>query len=243
MDILLLEKEINNYLESDKYPDAVKNGLQIEGLRDCKKIISGVSFDAELILQAVKNKADALLVHHGIFKNDVPSPFYLHGIIKNRLKLLLENNLSLFCWHLPLDNHKQTGTNASLAEIFGLYDLLYITNGCIGKTTDSLKQMQTAFSRYSPCSVFCFNKARRHTVAIVSGAGSSMLEQCSRLGITTFITGEIKESAYAAAKELKINLLILGHYASEMPGIKSLGNYIKINYPVEVIFKKNNNPF
>ena len=37
-----------------------------------------------------------------------------------RIKALLEHDINLFAYHLPLDIHPQLGNNAQLAKLFGI---------------------------------------------------------------------------------------------------------------------------
>ncbi len=113
-----LEKYINNYLNIAKFEDYCPNGLQIEGRSDIGKIISGVSANQDLIDQAIDEKADAILVHHGFFWKGEEQ--VLTGIKKNRIKALLENDINLFAYHLPLDAHPIVGNNIQLALRFNI---------------------------------------------------------------------------------------------------------------------------
>jgi dinuclear metal center YbgI/SA1388 family protein len=102
------------YLRVDKFDDYCPNGLQIQGKPDIKKIISGVSANQDLIDAAIDEKADALFVHHGFFwKNEASE---IIGIKKNRIKALLDNDINLYAYHLPLDAHTTVGNNIQLAQ-------------------------------------------------------------------------------------------------------------------------------
>jgi putative NIF3 family GTP cyclohydrolase 1 type 2 len=106
------------YLTVDKFDDYCPNGLQIQGKSDIKKIISGVSANQALIDRAIDEAADALFVHHGFFwKNERPT---LTGIKKNRIKALVDTDINLFAYHLPLDAHTTIGNNAQLAIRFDI---------------------------------------------------------------------------------------------------------------------------
>ena len=68
-------KELNNYcqdyLNVTAFEDYCPNGLQVEGVENINKIVSGVSANLALIERAIDEKADAIFVHHGIFwKNE-----------------------------------------------------------------------------------------------------------------------------------------------------------------------------
>mgnify|MGYP003379504527 CR=1 FL=1 len=58
-----------------------------------------------------------VLVHQGWFWRGEDGR--VTGIRRARLKALLENDLSLFAYHLPLDAHPEFGNNAQLARRLG----------------------------------------------------------------------------------------------------------------------------
>lgn len=62
-----LENYLNNYFDIAQFKDYCPNGLQIQGDRDIKKVVTGVTACQALIDQAVKENADAIIVHHGYF--------------------------------------------------------------------------------------------------------------------------------------------------------------------------------
>ena len=94
---------LNNYLHIEQFKDLGPNGLQVAGKNEITKVITGVSASVELFKRAIIKKADAVIVHHGIiwnFENPV-----ITGGYRQRLKLLLDNNINLYAYHLPLDAH------------------------------------------------------------------------------------------------------------------------------------------
>ncbi len=70
-----------------------------------QKIITGVTASQALLDEAVRQNADAVIVHHGYFwKNESP---IIRGMKRNRLKTLLANDINLYGYHLPLDAHPE----------------------------------------------------------------------------------------------------------------------------------------
>ena len=63
------------------------------------------------------------------------------------------------------------------------------------------------------------------SVAIVSGAGSSDVEDAIKAGVDLFITGEIKHDVYWSAVESGLSVLAGGHYRSEVFGVSALKGY------------------
>ncbi len=64
-----LDKYLYTYLKVDDFTDYCPNGVQVEGKSNIKKIVTAVSASIELFNKAIEQKADAILVHHGIIWN------------------------------------------------------------------------------------------------------------------------------------------------------------------------------
>ena len=122
-----LEKFLNTYLEIDQFKDYAPNGLQIQGNRDIKKIITGVTACEALIDKAIEENADAIIVHHGFFWKGESYPIV--GMKYNRISKLIQNGIHLFGYHLPLDGHREIGNNILLAKKLGLTNLEFFATG------------------------------------------------------------------------------------------------------------------
>ena len=57
----------NELLSINDFRDYCPNGLQVEGKAEVKKLIVGVTASQMFLEQAIKQGADAVLVHHGYF--------------------------------------------------------------------------------------------------------------------------------------------------------------------------------
>jgi len=115
-------KQLVNYtrqiLQVERFADYCPNGLQVEGKSDVNKIVTGVSASMDFLEAAKSAGADAVLVHHGYFwKNEDAC---LVGLKRNRIKFLLDNDMSLLAYHLPLDAHPELGNNVQLGKVLGL---------------------------------------------------------------------------------------------------------------------------
>lgn len=114
--------DLNNYLNQllrpEQFSDYCPNGLQVEGKHEIHHIVTGVTASFELLEAALAVKADAILVHHGYFWRVESAA--ITGIKKRRLKFLLQHELNLIAYHLPLDAHADFGNNVMLAKQLGL---------------------------------------------------------------------------------------------------------------------------
>ncbi|HEX4975260.1 MAG TPA: Nif3-like dinuclear metal center hexameric protein, partial [Pseudomonadales bacterium] len=99
--------ELDRLLQVSRFSDYCPNGLQVEGRSEVRTIVSGVTACRALLERAVAEQADLVLVHHGFFwKGENPC---VVATKKQRLALLLNNDISLLAYHLPLDAHPSLG--------------------------------------------------------------------------------------------------------------------------------------
>lgn len=243
-----LEQVINQLLQVQLYKDFSPNGLQVEGQKEVKKIVTGVTACQLLLDEAVKLKADAILVHHGYFwKNE---PVTVTGIKYKRLKTLLNHNINLYGYHLPLDGHPSLGNNILLAEKLGITvderpditNLLFQGSFATAITAEQLQvRIENVLNR--PV-LFCGDNAPTviKRVAWCSGGGQDFIEEAALLGFDAFITGEVSERTIHIAREYGINFYAAGHHATERYGIEALGQWLAENYDLDVTFVDIDNP-
>jgi dinuclear metal center YbgI/SA1388 family protein len=241
---------LNEYLQIELFNDYGPNGLQVEGQKEINKIITGVSASIELIKEAIREKAEAILVHHGILWNG-QNPV-IRGAFRERLKLLLENEINLLAYHLPLDAHPEVGNNAQMAkflelekvEPFGKYKGQML--GICGELKKEmpieifLQKVETICQR-EPLHLN-FGKSAIRTVAIISGGAQKYLDEAIEKGVDCFITGEVSEYNYYQAMEERIHFISAGHHATERFGIQALGRWIVSRFGLEVQYNDSNNP-
>lgn len=106
--------EIDRLLEPARFDDYCVNGLQVPGPAEVRTLATGVSANAELFELAAAERANLLLVHHGLLWGSGVSSIDVH--LKRRLQLLFDANIALAAYHLPLDAHAELGNNALLAR-------------------------------------------------------------------------------------------------------------------------------
>ncbi len=243
-----------NYLDQRLYavgwPDYGPNGLQVEGADIVERIALGVSACRDLFSQATAWQAQAVLVHHGIFWDAVPP--VLTGVQHGRVKQLLDADLNLIAYHLPLDAHPEIGNNAVAAQRFGLVDIEPFGEhngraiGFYGRfpepvTPQALADLcATAFDQ-DPLA-FLDGPDSVQTLGIVSGAAQDDFHQAIAQGLDAFITGEVSEWVMNWAKESQTHYLAAGHYATERLGIHALGEELEREFDLEVRFFDVPNP-
>ena len=240
---------LQDLLSVDVFQDYCPNGLQVEGSRKISNIVSSVSASLDAIEQAIALKADALLVHHGLFwKGDSQS---ITGITKNRLSLLLQHDINLFAYHLPLDVHKTYGNNALFAkcmhwDVTGTFDLMGVKDlGCYSEVeldaTELTAQLTTKLQR-EPLYLSGGSSSKIKSVAWCSGAAQDGITTAKAMGADAYISGEVSERTYYLAKELGIHYFAAGHHATEVFGVRALGEHLADKYNLKHSFVNIDNP-
>ena len=108
-------------LASSEFKDYAPNGLQIEGRAEVNKILCAVTASQTAIEAAIEQGADLLLVHHGYFWKGEAYP--ITGMRGKRIKSLIQHDISLVGYHLPLDSHPTLGNNIAIADLLELENL------------------------------------------------------------------------------------------------------------------------
>jgi len=246
-----LERYLNVLLSPEMIKDYCPNGLQIQGIDEIKKIVTGVTASQALIEQAISEKADVLLVHHGIFwQND---SYVIRGMKYNRIKALLNNNINLFAYHLPLDAHIEYGNNAQLGQLLALQNISAFSGvqpeGILMKGSllnivsgDEFSQQISSNLQRQCLHIPPLSNKLIKTVAWCTGGGQNYIENAAEQGIDAFITGEASEKTTHIAKEMDIHFFAAGHHATERYGIKALGEHLQDNFDVDVKFIDIDNP-
>jgi dinuclear metal center YbgI/SA1388 family protein len=234
------------YLMVDQFQDKCVNGLQIEGKPEVKTIITGVSLSQKFIERAIEQNADMILVHHGLFTNIIGSPPQIRMATKTRIKLLLDHDINLCGFHLPLDAHPVIGNNISLLNILGLNLLRRISLqgygeiGFMGKVTNAISFDEFVATVNQKLETHSYTIAggpdKVKKVGIISGGASSGFALAAELGVDTYLCGEVKESIVREVEEVGINFINAGHYNTEKFGIQNLGNLVADKFNLTVKF-------
>lgn len=250
MNLYELETYLNKALNINKFRDYGPNGLQVEGKVEVQRIVTGVTASQDLLAAAIAVQADAILVHHGYFwKNESP---VIRGMKKRRLASLLQHDISLFGYHLPLDAHPQWGNNVQLAqqlgiEIEGVMDERELQGvGNIGylpqpMSLQAFGQHLEAVLGRSPLLIEGGDYPIRR-IAWCTGGAQGYIQQAFELGVDAYLSGEISEHTVHSARENQIHYIAAGHHATERYGIKALGEHLAGQFGLEHIFIDINNP-
>ena len=231
----VLAKYLSEYLNVSNFSDYCPNGLQIEGKSDIGKIIAGVSANQDLIDRAIDEQADALLVHHGFFwKNESA---VITGIKRNRIKALLDNNINLFAYHLPLDAHPIVGNNIQLALRFNIQSPRPIGDTLVwqGEVDAPLHEVAQSVMNVTSRTPLVFGPQDKKIKKITwcSGGAQSYIEHAINIGADCFITGEVSEQIPAICKENNIAFISAGHHATERYGVQALAQHLSQEFELD----------
>jgi dinuclear metal center YbgI/SA1388 family protein len=227
--LLEIVQYVDEYLQIREIGDweNALNGLQIENSGRVKKIGATVDASTRALNEAAKRGIDLLLVHHGLFW---PGLRPVSGAFGRQLKVAFENDIALYSAHLPLDLHPQVGNNAQLAKSIGLKStkrffeekgqLIGVKANMSISRSELMRRLRRSLG--GKITTFSFGPKHSKRIGIITGAAGGEIYRVAAQGIDTFITGEAPHWAAIAAEELKLNLLLGGHYATETFGVKAL---------------------
>lgn len=232
-------------LTPQRYSDEALNGVQVQSCRsEVRSVAFAVDAGRSVVDQAIAAGADLLVVHHGIFWGKQEA---LVGPFGRKVEALLAAKCSLYASHLPLDGHPEVGNAYELGRFLGVENLAGFCEyhgGFIGakgifrrpKTLEALLEGTPQLQGGRAPLVLPFGPKEIKTVAVVTGSGAFALELCSKEGIDLLVSGEPKQSAYHLAKELGVNAIFYGHYATETFGVAALKARVARDFDVTTIF-------
>lgn len=242
---------LDDHLDADAIRDASLNGLQVAGRDRVERLATAVSVSRALLEEAADWGADAILVHHGLLWRG-GEPLRLVGTHKERVALLLEYDLNLLAYHLPLDRHPDHGNAAVMARMLGLdqlepfgeFDGLSI--GFAGIFPSPVDAEELCGRVRLVCDreplLLPGGPDRIASVGIVTGGGAAAFDEAVAVGLDAFITGEPKEWVMHRAREEGVHFVAAGHYATERFGVRALGEHLARSFDLAVRFFDLPNP-
>ncbi len=248
--LLELEQYLAELLQVSRFHDYAPNGVQVEGKAEIKTLVTGVTASQQLLDQAVAVGADAVLVHHGYFwKNEAP---VLRGMKKRRIKTLLEHDISLLGYHLPLDAHSELGNNAQLARRLGIIsqqvmdarDLQGVGNVGVLETEMSLADFGARVAEVLQREPLLVSGGEHpiRRIAWCTGGAQGYIDQACALGVDAYLSGEISENTTHSARENGVHYIAAGHHATERYGAEALGEHLAQQFGLAHFYFDMDNP-
>ncbi len=234
---------LDAYLATTAFDDVSLNGLQVEGRPEVAKVAVAVDSSMTTFEQAAEVGADLLIVHHGLFWG---KPLPVVGMHGRRVKYLLDNGISLYASHSPLDAHRDVGNNWGLARILGMADLEPFGRfggrevGVKGRFPNgvTLRELADQLEKELGESVLVHagGKLELETLGIISGAAADEIVNAADAGLDAFLTGEPEHKTFYDAFERGVNALFAGHYMTETVGVSLLADKLEQEFGIATEF-------
>jgi len=242
-----LQSHLRQLLAVDRFRDYGPNGLQVEGRTEVNRLVSGVTASLELIEAAVAQRADAVLVHHGLFWRSQDGR--ITGWLRARVALLLAHGINLFAYHLPLDDHPELGNNAQFGAQLGLRADARFGDQDLGfaggsAALTSLAALAAAAERVCAraSTVVAGDGRPLRRIGWCTGGAQSYFEAAIAAGVDAYVTGEISEPQAHIARETGVAFVACGHHATERFGAPALASYLATRFGLEHHFVDIANP-
>ena len=247
-DRVQVEEFLQQLLQPQAFKDYGPNGLQVEGAPEVRRVASGVTASLAFIDAAIAAGADTLLVHHGLFWRGQDGR--LTGWLGTRVRRLMQANVNLFAYHLPLDAHAELGNNAQLGMLLGLQaDARFGEQalGFIGWATTGLQTLptllRTAQAQLGREAVVVPGDGRPlRRIAWCTGGAQGYFEEAIAAGADAFVTGEISEPQAHLARETGVAFIACGHHATERYGAPAVASHLAAHFGLDHEFIDIHNP-
>ncbi|MEI6285703.1 MAG: Nif3-like dinuclear metal center hexameric protein [Bacillota bacterium] len=221
-------------------------GLVCDFATEINKVYTAV-FPSNEVMQGILNSGtkDAMLfVHHPLIWDIRKAPDIFQPMDRDMLQQFRERRISIYNFHVPLDNFGEYSTSVTLANALGIkpekpfapyYGALA---GVFGKTkvmtVHELKSVfEQAVSHKVSLDNYGDNEIRDGMVAVIAGGGLTVaIEDIAQNNVNTFVTGisvqnDYSKKAHQFAEKHKINILGGTHYSTEKFACMAVCEYFK----------------
>lgn len=207
-------------------------------------IMTCLTLTPSTVSEAVRSKASLVVAHHPLpFKplNRITNATYAGGLVWE----LARNGIAVYSPHTSWDS-AEGGINALLADKLSLIQpeplilstapgLEHLGAGRVGTLADptGLEALAEKLTQLIPAArpraVHGQQPASR--IAIACGSGGSLLGSAIQAGADTLLTGESTFHTCLEAEAAGVNLLMIGHYASERFALEHLAQRLASQFP------------
>ena len=232
-------RQVADFLE-EKAPLALKMDFDNVGLlcgfpdAPVHKVLCALDITLDVIEEAKEMGAEVIVSHHPLIFTPMKQILSTQPEGK-RVISLLQNGISAICMHTNLDI-VTGGVNSVLAEKLGGREVEMLSEcGCICELPEAVsseffleiceEKLNVHDIRYSGSG----HSVRR--IGVCGGAGGDIIEECSAKGCDTVVTGEIHHHQWILGKELGMNLIDAGHFATENVIVPVLCSWIAERFP------------
>ncbi|MEX1098951.1 MAG: Nif3-like dinuclear metal center hexameric protein, partial [Bacteriovoracaceae bacterium] len=189
--------------------------------------------------KAAELGVDALIVHHGLFWK-FHGPKTITGAFAKRVKPLIQNEINLLSYHLPLDAHIDLGNAAAVAKKLKMSDLRPFGDrkgaplGVKAKFESPIQplELKSRLERILDHKVIHSspNDELVASLGIITGGANSEWKMAQEDGLDAYLTGEISEHDWHEAKEGGVHFFAGGHNATEQFGVQEIMKHLHEKY-------------
>lgn len=202
-------------------------GLMVgDNEKEVKKVLLALDCTLKVIQEAKDNNVDLIITHHPlIFRR--PSSITTDTLQGKKIIELIKNDISLYSSHTNLDSAKK-GLNDSIPGLLG-YDTSEIleankrdSEAGLGRLVtlekaitleDIINKVKNAFNINNLRVVKGKDEVKK--IAIINGSGQDFIGRAISKGADCIITGDTTYHFASDYKEMGINIIDAGHFASE----------------------------
>ena len=169
-----------------------------------------------------------------------------------RIKALIQHDISLVGYHLPLDSHPVLGNNATIADILELDNIEALDpaeRNPIGNIGYLKQPMSATEFKVFVSERLGFNaihlpadKTSIQKVGFCTGGAQDYISKAAEQNCDAYISGEVSERTFYEAKELNVHYYACGHHATEKYGVQRLAKAISEQFNIEYSYFELNNP-
>lgn len=209
--------------------------------REVKKILCALDVTERTADEAIELGCDTIISHH---------PFIFFKLARidgddvqcRLLCKLMEHRISVLSYHTRLDA-TEGGVNDTLCRVLGIVDAVPFGEEAVGRI-GTLRAPATLAAFCNTCKdvlgspvVHCVSaKKPVSRVAVLGGGGGDDWMNALKAGADTYVTGSIGYNALLGAKAEGLNVIMAGHYYTEVPVLDTLKAWLSELCPeVEVL--------
>ena len=249
MDYKIIEQTIEKIAPVECQEDWDNSGWQVRLKTDFSKVLLALEIRSDVIEEAVNKGCDLIITHHPLIFGSLKQVIGLEGIdfssgeevdnnniTSNMVIDLIQEGISVYSTHTPFDKCMD-GNNDFLGyvlqtDVFGPSENGdgYVRVGEYSEAKGLDEVMDIAASQLGIDRKF-FRYAGDTDVKIrrlcwVTGAGSDYMVSAITENCDLYVTGDLKYHDAQKAHELGINVLDLGHYATEKTFVRNMASLL-----------------
>ena len=178
--------------------------------KEVKKVLLALDCTLKVIEEAKDENVDLIITHHPlIFRK--PSSITTDTLQGKKIIELIKNDISLYASHTNLDS-VENGLNHTIVSILGFNDSIILEKN----NRDDSAGLGRLVSLDEEISLEeLVSKDKVSKIAIINGSGQDFIAKAVSKGADCIITGDTTYHFASDYKEMGINILDVGHFASE----------------------------